>query len=211
MFSQRLKALRKQNKLSQGALSAQLGVTQQAVGKWENGRSTPDPDTVVRLAALLGTTTDHLLGAESPPPAAEPVPAQFGGPVGLYRESPVPVVGTVRAGYGALAFEEDYGTELAPVKDPENYFYLVVKGDSMEPRIHDGDYALVRRQPTLNNGDLGVMVFGEGEGTLKKYVQRGNAVILQPFNPEYEAKVIRGEELEQLYIVGKVVETKTKW
>ena len=204
MFSERLKALRKERKLSQAALSAQLGVTQQAVGKWETGRSTPDPATVARLAALLGTTTDVLLGVS-------PAPQDFGGPVGAYMESPVPAVGSVRAGYGALAFEEDYGTEPAPVKDPENYFYLVVKGDSMEPRIHDGDYALVRRQPTLNNGDLGVMVFDEGEGTLKRYIRRGNAVILQPFNPDYPEKVIRGADLERLYIAGKVVETKTKW
>lgn len=202
VFSERLKDLRKQKGLSQGALSARLGVTQQAVGKWETGRSTPDPATVARLAELLGTTADDLLGV-----AAQ----RLGGPVGSYAESPVPVVGTVRAGYGALAFEEDYGTEMAPVKDPANYFYLIVKGDSMEPRIHDGDYALVRRQPTLSNGELGVMVFGEGEGTLKRYLLRGNAVVLQPFNPEYEEMVIRGEELNDLYVIGKVVETKTKW
>lgn len=74
------------------------------------------------------------------------------------------MVGTVRAGFGALAFEEDYGVEYARVKDPASYFYLVVKGDSMEPRISDGDLALVHRQPTLENGDLGVMVYGdEGE------------------------------------------------
>lgn len=207
MFSERLKTLRKKKGLSQGALSAQLGVTQQAVGKWETGRSTPDPATVARLAELLDTTTDILLGVMP----AQPQRQDFGGPVGSYAESPVPVVGTVRAGYGALAFEEDYGVEMAPVKDPDNYFYLIVKGDSMEPRIHDGDYALVRRQPTLSNGELGVMVFGEGEGTLKRYLQRGNAVVLQPFNPAYDELVIRGEELEDLYIVGKVVETKTKW
>ncbi len=207
MFSERLKTLRKKKGLSQGALSAQLGVTQQAVGKWETGRSTPDPATVARLAELLDTTTDILLGVTP----AQPQRQDFGGPVGSYAESPVPVVGTVRAGYGALAFEEDYGVEMAPVKDPDNYFYLIVKGDSMEPRIHDGDYALVRRQPTLSNGELGVMVFGEGEGTLKRYLQRGNAVVLQPFNPAYDELIIRGEELEDLYIVGKVVETKTKW
>ena len=76
-------------------------------------------------------------------------------------------MGTVRAGYDALAFEEDYGTEYASVKDPQNYFYLVVKGDSMEPRISDGDLALIHRQNTLDNGDLGVMVYGDGNGTLK--------------------------------------------
>ncbi len=205
MFSQRLKALRKERGLTQKDLAALLEMSQQAIAKWESGRSTPDPSTLARLAGLLDVSADCLLGVDAP----QPIP--LSNSVGPYQESPVPVVGTVRAGYGALAFEEDYGTELAPVKDPANYFYLIVKGDSMEPRIHDGDYALVRRQSTLDNGDLGVMVFGEGEGTLKRYIQRGNAVILQPFNPDYQPLVIRGEELDQLYIAGKVVETKTKW
>ena len=204
MFPQRLKQLRKEMGLSQKSLSEHLGVTQQAVGKLETGRSSPDPATLARLAELLETSADYLLGISEHPaePAAPSLP---------YAESPIPVIGTVRAGYGSLAFEEYYGVEYACVKDPANYFYLVVKGDSMEPRIQDGDLALVHRQPTLENGDLGVMVFGEGEGTLKKYIQRGNAVILQPFNPAYEEKVIRGEELNQLFIAGKVVETRAKW
>ena len=204
MFPQRLKQLRKEMGLSQKSLSEHLGVTQQAVGKWETCRSSPDPATLARLAELLETSADYLLGISEQPaePAAPSLP---------YGESPIPVIGTVRAGYGSLAFEEDYGVEYACVKDPESYFYLVVKGDSMEPRIQDGDLALVHRQPTLENGDLGVMVFGEGEGTLKKYIQRGNAVILQPFNLAYEEKVIRGEELNQLFIAGKVVETRAKW
>ena len=204
MFPQRLKQLRKEMGLSQKSLSEHLGVTQQAVGKWETGRSSPDPATLARLAELLETSADYLLGISEQPaePAAPSLP---------YGESPIPVIGTVRAGYGSLAFEEDYGVEYACVKDPESYFYLVVKGDSMEPRIQDGDLALVHRQPTLENGDLGVMVFGEGEGTLEKYIQRGNAVILQPFNLAYEEKVIRGEELNQLFIAGKVVETRAKW
>ena len=204
MFPQRLKQLRKEMGLSQKSLSEHLGVTQQAVGKWETGRSSPDPATLARLAELLETSADYLLGISEQPaePAAPSLP---------YGESPIPVIGTVRAGYGSLAFEEDYGVEYSCVKTLESYFYLGVKGDSMEPRIQAGDLALVHRQPTLENGDLGVMVFGEGEGTLKKYIQRGNAVILQPFNPAYEEKVIRGEELNQLFIAGKVVETRAKW
>ncbi len=206
MFAERLKQARKAKKLSQAEVSRLLGVTQQAVGKWETGRSTPDPGTVARLAGILDTTADALLGLYDT--AAAPPRAAFS----RYTECLIPVVGTVKAGYGALAFEEDYGTEVASVKDPSQYFYLVVKGDSMEPRISDGDLALVHRQPTLENGDLGVLIYGtEGEGTLKRYIQRGSAVVLQPFNPNYEELVLRGEELEHLYIAGKVVETKARW
>ena len=220
MFADRLRDARKAKRYSQtevsrtlgvtqATLSSLLGVTQQAVGKWETGRSTPDPQTVARLAEILDTTADALLGLQQAPTAA---PAVGRNAFSRYTESLVPVVGTVRAGYGALAFEEDYGKEYASVKDPQNYFYLVVKGDSMEPRISDGDLALVHRQSTLENGDLGVLVYGsDGEGTLKKYIQRGNSVILHPFNPAYEELVIKGEELDHLYIAGKVVETKAKW
>ena len=209
MFADRLRDARKAKRYSQTEVSRMLGVTQQAVGKWETGRSTPDPQTVARLAEILDTTADALLGLQQAPTAA---PVVGRNAFSRYTESLVPVVGTVRAGYGALAFEEDYGKEYASVKDPQNYFYLVVKGDSMEPRISDGDLALVHRQSTLENGDLGVLVYGsDGEGTLKKYIQRGNSVILHPFNPAYEELVIKGEELDHLYIAGKVVETKAKW
>ena len=209
MFADRLREARKAKRYSQTEVSRMLGVTQQAVGQWETGRSTPDPQTVARLAEILDTTADALLGLQQAPATA---PAVGRNAFSRYTESLVPVVGTVRAGYGALAFEEDYGKEYASVKDPQNYFYLVVKGDSMEPRISDGDLALVHRQNTLENGDLGVLVYGsDGEGTLKKYIQRGNSVILHPFNPDYEQLVIKGEELDHLYIAGKVVETKAKW
>ena len=70
-----------------------------------------------------------------------------------------------------------------------------------------------RIRAALESGDLGVMVYGDegGEGTLKKYIQRGNSIVLQPFNPAYDELVIKGEDLNRLYIAGKVVETKAKW
>ena len=161
MFAERLKEARKAKRYSQAEVSKMLGVTQQAVGKWETGRSTPDPQTVARLAEILDTPSDVLLGLRKEPGVSAAVGRNA---FSRYTESQIPVVGTVRAGYGALAFEEDYGKEYACVKDPKNYFFLVVKGDSMEPRISDGDLALVHRQNTLDNGDLGVLVYGaDGE------------------------------------------------
>ena len=54
MFAERLKEARKAKRYSQAEVSRMLGVTQQAVGKWETGRSTPDPQTVARLAEITG-------------------------------------------------------------------------------------------------------------------------------------------------------------
>lgn len=202
LFSQQIKKLRKEHGLSQSRLAKELRVTQQAVGKWETGKSTPDSDTLRIIAEYFKTSVDFLLGVDR---LVENAVA--------YSDSDfaVPIIGTVKAGYNALAYNDDYGVEFANVRDPENYFYLIVKGDSMEPRIKDGDLALVHKQNTLNDGDLGVIVYGDNEGTLKKFVKRDNMIILQPFNPEYESKVITGEDLNNVYIAGRVVETKTKW
>lgn len=202
LFSQQIKKLRKEMNISQGKLALELGVTQQAVGKWETGKSTPDTETLQRLAAFFHTSVDFLLGMDKL--VADAVAPNCG-------DFAIPIIGTVRAGYNALAYNEDFGVEYANVRNPEDYFYLIVKGDSMEPRIKDGDLALVHKQNTLEDGDLGVIVYGDNEGTLKRYVKRDNMIILQPFNPAYEAKVLVGDELNDVYIAGKVVETKTKW
>ena len=67
MFADRLRDARKAKRYSQTEVSRMLGVTQQAVGKWETGRSTPDPQTVARLAEILDTTADALLGLQQAP------------------------------------------------------------------------------------------------------------------------------------------------
>ena len=125
--------------------------------------------------------------------------------------SSVRIIGTVKAGYDALALEEDLGSALAEVKNAEEYRYLVVKGDSMSPYIREGDLALVHLQSDLKSGDLGVVIYGDGEATLKKYYHSDGVVTLFPFNNAYETVTLRGHELERLIIFGKVVETKTKW
>ena len=126
----------------------------------------------------------------------------------------------VSAGHGAIVPEDEKPCRYLAFRrrwlkwrgfSDKDLVIVWCKGDSMEPRISDGDLALIHRQNTLDNGDLGVMVYGDGNGTLKKYIQRGNAVVLHPFNPDYEDLIIRGEELDHLYIAGKVVETKAKW
>ena len=121
-FSELLKQCRKQKGISQAELASKLGVTQQAVGKWESGKSSPEAAPGARIAEILSTTADFLLGLYRPVSNVTTPEERF---FGNYAESLIPVIGTVKAGYGALAFEEDYGQEYARVKDPSNYFYLV--------------------------------------------------------------------------------------
>ena len=201
MFAERLKEARKAKRYSQAEVSRMLGVTQQAVGKWETGRSTPDPQTVARLAEILDTPTDVLLGLRKESGTASAVGRNA---FSRYTESQIPVVGTVRAGYGALAFEEDYGKEYACVKDPENYFFLVVKGDSMEPRIHDGDLVAIRSQPEVENGEIAAVRIGE-EATLKHVYLHENFIELRPENPAFSSIILSREDMNTVVIEGKAV------
>ncbi len=201
MFSNQIKNLRKERKLSQTKLAADLNLTQQAIGKWETGKSVPDSIMLSNLASYFNTTVDFLLGVEKTPSDNPNMPKQV----------LVPIIGTVKAGYDSFAVNEDLGYEYANVSSSEDYFYLLVKGDSMEPRISDGDLALVKKQSALSDGELGVFIYGDEEATLKKFVHRGNTVILHAFNPTYESKVFVNEEINDLSIVGKIIETKARW
>ncbi|HRU84181.1 MAG: LexA family protein [Christensenellales bacterium] len=191
MLSKKLKGLRIEKGLTQAELAAKLGVTQQAVAKWEAGRAFPEPKMILRIAELFSVSADFLLGGAA---------AQR-----------VKIIGTVKAGYNALALEEDLGAAEAEVEDAERYRFLVVKGDSMAPYIRKGDLALVRLQPELKNGDIGVFINGEGEATVKQYFYENGRVSLVPFNSEYPTLTFKGGGLEGLTVFGRVVETRSKW
>ncbi|MCL2874050.1 MAG: LexA family transcriptional regulator [Defluviitaleaceae bacterium] len=198
MFSTRLKALRKQRALTQIDLAKHFNVSQQAIAKWESSQSFPESRTVAGLAEFFDVSADYLLGiADSVYPAS--------------AFSSVKIIGTVKAGYDALAYEEDLGTSAAEVEDADAHRYLIVKGDSMEPYIRHGDLALVKLQEDLKNGDLGVVIYGDGDATLKEYSYKNGVVSLVPFNDEYETITISGDDLERFRVFGKVIETRSKW
>ena len=198
ILSIKLRELRKERKLTQGELAARFGVTQQAIAKWEAGHALPEPTAISRIAQFFGVTTDYLLDRPDAFAAIGPV-------------SSVRIIGTVKAGYHAFALEEDLGSAFAEVKEAEAYRYLLVKGNSMAPYIREGDLALIRLQSDLKNGDLGVVIYGDGEATLKKYHYADGTVTLVPFNEAYATVTLSGHELDRLMIFGKVVETSTKW
>ena len=80
-IARRLAARRKQAGLSQEALADKLGVSRQAVSKWERAESLPDTDNLIALAALYGLTLDELLwreAAESDSRASQPAPDTAG-------------------------------------------------------------------------------------------------------------------------------------
>ena len=103
-LSEKIQHYRKVNKLSQEELAAQVGVSRQAVSKWELGDATPEVEKLVALARAFGVTTDQLLSPDEPeagtPPPWDPVPPQEG--LSAFQEG-VGLLGCLIRRYGWLA------------------------------------------------------------------------------------------------------------
>lgn len=118
------------------------------------------------------------------------------------RPAYVPVVGRIAAGGPVLA--EQAVTDVFPLPrelvGEGTLFLLRVVGDSMvDAAITDGDWVVIRQQPTANNGDI-VAAMIDGEATVKTFKRRDGHVWLLPHNPAYEP--IAGDGAT---ILGRVV------
>lgn len=204
-FSTRLDALITQSGRTATDIAADLGISKQALSTWRTGMRMPKPPTVGALARYFGVSVAWLQGKEEDDFQV----ADGLLPAGALQR--IPILGTVKAGYDWLAQQECDGYDFADVKHPEEYFFLRVTGDSMAPQIHEGELALVRRQQDVENGDIAVVLIDGDEATLKRVIKKRHSLILQPFNPAYEARFFVNEEMNQVRILGRVVETKRKW
>ena len=139
---------------------------------------------------------------------ASPAPANTTSepPVGVGEFSNIvslPVVGNVAAGLPILA--EQNVTETIPlpteIVGDSSSFLLKVRGDSMvEIGINDGDYVVVKEQPTATNGDIVVAVIDDG-ATVKRFFKERDHIRLQPENSSMEPIIVR----KDVIIAGKVV------
>lgn len=121
----------------------------------------------------------------------------------------VPLLGRIAAGTPVLAEEhvEDVYPMPADLVGDGNVFMLEVAGDSMiEAGINDGDYVIIRQQPTAHSGEIVAAMMpseygDEAEATVKTIRHKGSAVIFEPANQEMEPfEAPQGTE-----ILGKVV------
>ena len=119
------------------------------------------------------------------------------------RRFEFPLLGRVAAGKPIEAVEDMDVIEVpASMIGQEDHFVLQVKGDSMkEDGILDGDFIVVRKQPTAENGET-VVALINNEATVKKYYRRRNYVELRPAHTGMEPIIVRKGDLR---IEGKIV------
>lgn len=214
MFGDRLKDLRTQAGYTQqtmleeviqalintGETPAEAKVSLGTYRNWEQNIAVPNSRYLKVIAPLLNTSTDYLLGITN-----DVTPHDFD--YSTYdllsvTKRKIPVLGNVHCGTPTYA-EQEY---LATVDSEINAdFALIAVGDSMiDAGIDDGDLVFVRRQSTVDNGQIAVVLIND-EAAIKRVQNSGDVLILNPANPRYETLTFQAKDGKDIKILGKVV------
>lgn len=198
----RIKALRNKKGIKQIELAAAVNVSQAALSGYETGKYEADLETYKRIASYFGVSLGYLLGEDSPDNKRED-----------YIR--IPVLGRVAAGIPIDAIEEiidweDISADMAA--GGAEYFGLQIKGDSMEPKISDGDIVIVRKQPDVESGEIAVILVNGDDATVKRVKKSAAGITLISNNPAYDPMFYSNEDIEKLpvAILGRVVELRAK-
>jgi len=211
-----LRKLRKDAKLTMKQLGEIMGVAESTISLYETGNREPDKETLFKLADYFDVTTDYLLGRTNTPNAESAPTTPIANnltPISSNEMFTFKVIGTITAGYGGGTDYNSTGEEIAIPRhllkshNPNDYFVLEVRGDSMFPLYLDGDKVLIRKCNSVDSGKIAAIGYDGEDATLKKveYVKGENWMRLIPRNPEYPTKTIRNGDLELCRVYGEVV------
>lgn len=201
-LGEKIRYLRKQKGYTLEELGAIVGVGKSTVRKWETGKiHSMRQDKITKLAAALDVSPLYLLGGTNVPDPPE-------------TGKRVPVLGAVRAGIPNNAIQEiiDFEDITPEMAHKGNIFGLRIRGNSMEPRINDGDTVIVLETPDINNGDIAVVLINGNDATLKQVYKNDNGITLNPFNPAFPPLVFTAKQCRELpvKIIGKAIEVRGK-
>lgn len=204
-IAENIKRIRLEHGLSQAELGKIAGVSDKAVSTWELGIKVPRMGAVEKMATYFGIAKSVIVDDAQPAyPPASPSPAPI--PPGfepMPKMDWVPLVGRIACGTPITA-EENVEQMVCVPSRWHSTFTLTCKGDSMEPRIHDGDLVAIRSQPEVEQGEIAAVRIGD-EATLKHVYLHENFIELRPENPAFESIILTKEEMNTVVIEGKAV------
>lgn len=209
---ERMKARRKELGLSAEDIANALNVSRATVFRYEKGDIEKMPGAMLEpLAEVLHTTPAYLMGWEEPKPLARRGKSKPSNATDFNEHYMAPIVGTIPAGYPALAFEDIEGYASIPYSDTENYFFLRISEESMiNAGIQSGDLVLIRKQSCAEYGQIVAARVSGDEATLKRYKPQEDTVLLLPENPDFEPILVRAKDFDDGYanIIGVAIEVR---
>lgn len=195
------KQLELQNK-NQMDLAEYMGVTQTTVSNWCRGEKMPRMKKIDMICNFFNINRTDLMNEKKESSIKS-------------NGVKIPVLGYVRAGIPIDAVEEilDYEEISKDMASTGDFFALRIKGNSMQPRIWEGDIVIVKQQNDVENGDIAIVLVNGDDATCKKVKKRDDGIMLIPNNSEYEPMFFTNQQVQDLpvTIIGRVVELRGKF
>lgn len=179
-----------------------LGFKYSTVSEWLSAKKYPRMDKIEMLSNYFGVMKSDLI--EDKRNTLTPTELRA-------NTKPVPLVGRAAAGLSCHAEDNIEGyilTDCELLHEGYEYFWLTVKGDSMEPELHDGDRVLVREQETLEAECYAVVRIDGEDGVVKRVKIDRDRITLTSVNPYYPPRVFEREQMNDVAVVGKVISSQ---
>lgn len=210
-----LKKLRAEKNMSQAALASELNAGVSTVASWEVGKRFPSRDNMEQLADIFNVDLAYLYGESE---VRQRVHIDNDGnamvPLGTSAKV-IPVLGRVAAGIPINAITEIIDTEeiSEDMAKTGDFFALQIKGDSMEPKISNGDVVIVRQQDDAETGDTVIALINGDDAVCKRLRKYKEGLELISTNPSYAPLYFDEETIKNkpVKIIGKVVELRAKF
>ena len=208
----RIKKRRKILGLSADEVAEAIGVSRATLYRYESENCHKVPMAILSpLARLLKTDAPSLLDSDNAATESQWL-EENASP--MSKVTYLPIIGVVRAGVGGIAYEDHLGEEFIETDTLKghsihDFFWSKVKGDSMEPRLFDGDLVLVRKQTSIDSGSYAVVLVDDEEGVVKRVTYDDNSITLHSQNSKYPPRVFKDREVLRVRIVGKVIKSQS--
>lgn len=195
--------------LKQVDIIEKTGINKGALSSYLSGKYEPKQNNIHLLAKALSVNEAWLMGHD--------VPMERTVDLSTARKKGVTinVLGRVAAGIPIKAVEDIIDTEeiSEDMAATGEFFGLRIHGDSMEPRMTEGDVVIVRRQDDAESGEIVIAMVNGCDATCKRLKKYAEGIMLLSNNPKYEPMVFSKEEIETkpVRIIGRVVELRAKF
>lgn len=210
MLGDNIRYLRVKRGYSQDYIAEKLGYkSYTTIQKWESGVSEPPVKKLKELSILLDADMNDIANKDLQ------LEDNSLTPISNIKSVTIKVLGRVAAGIPLEAVEDIIDTEeiSEEMARTGEYFGLQIHGDSMEPRIYDGDVVIVRKQDDAESGDIVIAMVNGDDATCKRLIKYAHGISLVALNSaKYEPMMFSPDEIEQkpVRIIGKVVELRGK-
>lgn len=192
-------------KLTLEQVGQAVGVGKSTVKKWEDGYiSNMRRDKIALLAKVLKMNPVSFITGEfkeEEEDQAIPLPQ-----TNVFMR---PVYDSISAGFGVIA--QDVPVDYMPTyitcpSEQDKYIWINVHGDSMSPLIDDGSKILVKKQTSVDSGQIAAVLVDDEEAVVKKVLYNDNTVELHSVNPYYPPRVFKNNDVTRVQILGLVKE-----